>query len=182
MKCRSAFASHSTHVRKMAEEKLTFAPINLNSAAEVAITFRADSFACSFGSDERFYGADKQGHERYLDWLEKLMQSMPGSCVHVWQEDAIIGQIEMNRFKGEPAIAYVNLFYLAPAYRNRRLGRYLNQYAMAYFANLGFQTVRLSVSPTNRQAMKFYRKNDWRDLGPQPGHAEVHLMQKQIGQ
>lgn len=165
----------------MTEAKLTFAPIDLDTAAEIAITFRADSFVCSFGSDERFYESDGKGHERYLGWLQNLRQSMPGSCVHVWQANTIIGQIEMNRFKSQPEIAYVNLFYLAPAYRNRGLGHYLDQYAMTYFADLGFQSARLSVSPTNLQATRFYRKNGWCDLGPQLGHAEVHLMQKQIG-
>ena len=165
----------------MTDAKLAFAPIDLNSAADLTIAFRADSFVCSFGSDERFYEADRKGHERYLAWLQNLMQSMPGSCVHVWQGDDIIGQIEMNRFKGQPAIAYVNLFYLAPAYRNRGLGHCLDQYAMTYFADRGFQSARLSVSPTNRQAMRFYLKNGWHDLGPQLGHAEVHLMQKKIG-
>ncbi|MEM9815533.1 MAG: GNAT family N-acetyltransferase [Cyanobacteria bacterium P01_D01_bin.6] len=164
----------------MTDAKLMFVPIDLDAAADLAITFRADAFVCSFGSDEHFYQADGKGHERYLGWLQHLMQSMPGSCVHVWQGEVIIGQIEMNRCKGEPEIAYINLFYLAPGYRNRGLGDCLDRYAMTYFAGLGLQTVRLSVSPTNRQAMKFYRKNGWHDLGPQPGHPEVHLMQKEI--
>ena len=102
---------------------LRFAPIDLDSAAETAIAFRADSFVCSFGSAERFYEADGKGHERYLAWLRERMQSIPGSCVHVWSGEAVIGQIEMGRFKGDPEIGYVNLYYLAPACRNRGLGR-----------------------------------------------------------
>ena len=164
----------------MTETKLAFAPIDLDSAAGLAVTFRADSFVCSFGSDERFYESDGKGHERYLVWLRNLMQSMPGSCVHVWDGGAIIGQMEMNRFKGEPEIAYVNLYYLAPAFRNCGLGHKLDQYAMTYFKGLGFRTARLSVSPANPQAMRFYLKNGWHDLGPRPGHSEVHLMEKEV--
>jgi ribosomal protein S18 acetylase RimI-like enzyme len=154
---------------------LRFEPIDLDSAAETAIAFRADSFVCSFGSAERFYEADGKGHERYLSWMKQLMQSMPGSCVHVWSGETVIGQIEMTRFKAEPQTGYVSLYYLVPAYRNVGLGRRLDEYATGFLRNIGFRAARLSVSPSNQQAMRFYVKNGWRDLGSSPGHAEVHL-------
>ncbi|MCB9517693.1 MAG: GNAT family N-acetyltransferase [Gemmatimonadales bacterium] len=162
------------------ETELRFEPIDLDSAAETAVAFRADSFVCSFGSAERFYEADGNGHERYVSWLRQLMQAVPGSCVHVWSREVVIGQIEMSRFKPEPTIGYVNLYYLAPAYRNRGLGRRLDEYATGFLGGIGFRAARLSVSPRNQQAMKFYLKNGWRDLGSRPGHAEVHLMEKNL--
>ena len=160
--------------------ELRFEPIDLDSAAEIAIAFRADSFKCSFGSAQRFYEADGKGHERYLGWIRQLMQSIPGSCVHVWNGESVIGQIEMNRFKGDPQMGYVNLYYLVPAYRNRGLGRRLDEYATAFLYGIGFRAARLSVSPTNQQAMRFYLKSGWSDLGPRPGHPEVHFMEKTL--
>ena len=38
----------------------------------------------------------------------------------------------------------------------------------------------MSVSPTNQQAVRFYLKNNWRDLGPRPDDPEVHLMEKEL--
>ncbi len=162
------------------ETGVRFEPVDLDSAAETAIAFRADSFRCSFGSAERFYEADGKGHERYLVWMRQLMQSIPGSCVHVWNGGTIVGQIEMNRFKGDPEMGYVHLYYLVPAYRNRGLGRRLDEYATEFLRGFGFRAARLSVSPTNQQAMRFYLKNGWRDLGPRPGHPEVHIMDKNL--
>jgi ribosomal protein S18 acetylase RimI-like enzyme len=160
--------------------ELRFEPIDLDTAAEAAVAFRADSFVCSFGSAERFYEADGKGHERYLVWLRQLMQSIPGSCVHAWDGGTVIGQLEMNRFKGEPRLGYVNLYYLVPEYRNRGLGRRLDEYATAFLRSLGFPAARLSVSPTNQQAVRFYSKNGWQSLGPRPDHPEVHLMEKRL--
>lgn len=159
---------------------LRFEPIDLEAAAAIAVRFRADSFVCSFGSANRFYEADGLGHERYLVWLRGLMQTLPGSCVHVWRADAIVGQIEMSRFKNDPRMGYVNLYYLAPDYRNRGLGRLLDEHATAYLRALGFSAARLNVSPTNAQAMRFYAKNGWIDLGSRPGHPEVHTMEKTL--
>lgn len=164
----------------MRESQLVFVPIDLSSSSELAVKFRADSFTCSFGSDERFFEADGKGPERYLARLADRMMAMPGSCVHVWLGHTIIGQMEMDRFQPDPRIAYINLYYLAPEYRNRGLGRHLDEYATDYLVGQGFKTGRLSVSPTNMQAVRFYLKHGWRDLGPRPGHPEVHGMEKAL--
>jgi GNAT superfamily N-acetyltransferase len=161
------------------ETELRFEPIDLDSAAEMAIAFRADAFVCSFGSADRFLEADGKGHERYLAWLRERTRSIPGSCVHVWSGATVIGQMELGRFKGVPEMGYVNLYYLIPAFRNRGLGHYLDEYATAFLSGLGFQGARLNVSPTNRQAMRFYLKNGWRDLGPSQ-HPHVHVMDKKF--
>ena len=160
--------------------ELRFEPIDLDSAADIAIAFRADSFVCSFGSAERFYEADGKGHERYLAWLRERMRSIPGSCVHVWSGATIVGQIEMGRLKDEAELGYVSLYYLAPAYRNRGLGRRLDEYVTALLREQGFRAARLHVSPTNEQALRFYRKNGWLDLGPSAQHPYVHVMEKKL--
>lgn len=162
------------------ETQLRFEPIDLDAASETAIVFRADSFLCSFGSAERFYEADGKGHERYLVWLRERMNALPGSCVHVWSGETVIGQIEVGRFKNDPAMGYVNLYYLVQAYRNRGLGRHLDEYATAFLRGIGFRASRLNVSPTNEQAMRFYLKSGWRDLGPSAAHPQVHVMEKEL--
>jgi len=162
------------------EPELRFEPIDLSSAADIAIRFQADAFQCSFNSTEGFYEADGKGHERYLVWLAERMRSLPGSCVHVWSRDSIIGQLQMGRFRPDPQLGYVNLYYLAPSYRDRGLGGQLDGYATEYLKGQGFGAARLSVSPNNAQALTFYLKNGWQNLGPRPDHPEVHLMGKDL--
>jgi ribosomal protein S18 acetylase RimI-like enzyme len=88
--------------------------------------------------------------------------------------------MEMDQFKDDPTIGYVNLYYLIPGYRDRGLGLRLDEHATSYLRARGFHKARLSVSPTNVRAMKFYLKNAWQDLGPRPDHPEVHLMEKDL--
>jgi ribosomal protein S18 acetylase RimI-like enzyme len=153
----------------------------VGSAADTAVAFRADSFVCSFGSAAGFYEADGRGHERYLAWLRERLQSLPGSCVHAWIGNEIVGQIEMGHLKNQPGVGYVYLYYLAAPHRNRGLGRELDHYATAFLRGLGLRAVRLNASPTNQQAMRFYEKNGWADLGPSAAHPEVHVLEKTLG-
>ena len=175
-------------INKMDDVQLTFTSIDLARYTDLCVQFRADSFIVSFGIDEHFYQEhaaspttiypDGRGSERYITWLTQRMHDIPGSCVHVWHSDDIVGQIEMGRFREDTSIGYVNLFYLIPAYRGRGLGRQLDQYAMSFLQRAGHQRARLSVSATNHPAISFYRKNNWRDLGPRADHPGSRYMEK----
>jgi hypothetical protein len=102
-------------------------PIDLERHADLCAQFRADSFRVSFGGDECVYQEhatsptavhpDGRGRARYVTWLVQRMREFPGSGVHVWHHDAVVGQIEMGRFRGDAAVGYVNLLSLIPAYR-----------------------------------------------------------------
>ena len=85
------------------EPELRFEPIDLSSAADIAIRFQADAFQCSFNSTEGFYEADGKGHERYLVWLAERMRSLPGSCVHVWSGDSHHRSIADGSVQARPA-------------------------------------------------------------------------------
>ncbi|MEM8832459.1 MAG: GNAT family N-acetyltransferase [Cyanobacteria bacterium P01_G01_bin.19] len=138
---------------------LEFKPIDLEQYQELCIQFRADSFSCSFGSSDRFYEEDRNGAERYLQWLRQRMTEIPNSCLHVWKGEQIIGQIEMGRWKHNPSVGYINLFYLIPEFRGQGFGQQLDRYAANFFQQLGCQSARLSVSPTNLVAIRFYLKH-----------------------
>lgn len=118
--------------------------------------------------------------EEYLEWLAKRMIEAPGSCVHIWQRGGIIGQMEMGRFRMDPSIGYVNLFYLIPDCRGRGLGAQLDRYAVDFLRRAGHRAARLCVSPTNLPAVAFYRKHQWQDMGPRADHPEVNYMEKQL--
>jgi len=162
----------------MTAPALTFRPIDLDRHTHLALGFRVDSFVCSFGSDERFVEEDGRGGERYLIWLAERMKEMPGSCVHVWRDDELVGQMEIGKYRPDPTLGYVFLYYLIPTCRALGLGAQLDRHAVDYLLGMGFNRARLSVSPTNEMAVRFYLKCGWKDIGPHPGHPEVHQMEK----
>ncbi|BAY66870.1 hypothetical protein NIES22_70140 (plasmid) [Calothrix brevissima NIES-22] len=164
----------------MQSSKLEFKPINLERDQNLCVQFRADSFICRFGSAARFYKKDGSGSEKYLQWLRQRMTQIPNSCVHVWKQEQIIGQIEMMPWKHDSSVGYVNLFYLTPEFRGQGFGQQLDQQASDFFQRLGCHSARLNVSPTNRVAMRFYLKHGWVDLGPREDDFEVHYLEKKF--
>ena len=159
---------------------LTFKPIDLAATTAICIRFREDSFVASFGDSAKFHEADGKGAERYIEWLRAKISKDPASAVHVWKGAEIIGQMELGVFKNEPGVGNVNLYYLVPEKRGQGYARYLDEYAVHYLKGLGLVKTKLSVSPTNACAVRFYEKQGWRDLGPRPGHPEVHWMEKSL--
>lgn len=155
-------------------QNLSFKPIDLEQSQDICIRFQADAWFCSTGSDEAFYATVDQ----YIVSLHKRIAALPDSCVHVWHDDQIIGQIEMSLMKQASSIGYVNLFYLVPAYRHQGLGRLLDNYAVDYLQRLGCQTARLTVSPSNQPAIKFYEKCGWVDIGARPDQPLFRYMEK----
>jgi ribosomal protein S18 acetylase RimI-like enzyme len=148
--------------------------------SKICISFCEDSFVVSFGEAKRFHEEDGKGSDRYLEWLKAKIIKDPESVVHVWEDNKIVGQIEMGRMKEDPSFGYVSRYYLIPEKRGQGFGALLDQHAMGYFKKLGLSKVRLSVSPSNAVAISFYKKMGWVDMGPRPGHPHVHLMEKKI--
>lgn len=162
------------------DQNLFAKPIQLDLHSDICISFRADSFVVSFGDAEKFYEDDGQGAERYIEWLKGKIAKDPLTVVHIWQNDLIIGQIELGGPFKDSNCGYINLYYLIPSKRGLGIGKYLDQYAMEYFKRKLLKTVQLSVSPTNLQAVSYYKKMGWIDIGPRSDHPEVHLMEKCI--
>ncbi len=91
-----------------------FEPLNIAENSDLIVKFRADSFSTSFGNADLFYGEDGKGAERYLELL-KIRNQLLGSCVHVFLNGNIIGQIELRYMTDDIDAGYVNLFYLSPS-------------------------------------------------------------------
>jgi ribosomal protein S18 acetylase RimI-like enzyme len=161
------------------DERLRFETIDVQRHGDVCVRFRRDSYACSFGDASRFDLESGEDGARYLAWLRQRVSEWPEGAVHVWVGDRIIGQLEM-RIRGEERTGYVNLFYLAPEERGTGKGAALHWYAVEVFRRSGVKTVQLSVAPSNVQAIRYYQKHGWVDLGTRPGHEDVHLMELRL--
>jgi ribosomal protein S18 acetylase RimI-like enzyme len=158
--------------------RLVFRPIDLSAHAGTCIAFRRDSYLCSFGNDGFMEEAGPDGSV-YIEKLKIRTPRFPDGYVHAWLGDAIVGQLEMQILDG-PRRGYVSLFHLAAPQRGTDLGGELQEHAMQFMRRHGVSTAQLSVSPTNARALAYYRKHGWKDLGPRPGHSDVHLMERAV--
>ncbi|WP_439855878.1 GNAT family N-acetyltransferase [Pseudomonas yamanorum] len=158
--------------------KLAFRPVNLDAHLDVCVRFAIDAQICAFGSAERFHTSDGKGTERYADWLRTKSTDLPGSVVHVWLGEDIIGQIEMGRAPEDLTVGYVSLFYLVHDMRGRGLGKLLEAYAWSFLSGLGCESLRLSATPTNTQARLFYERGGWQNSGPRKEAPHVCLFHK----
>lgn len=157
---------------------LRFREIDLNYDAQLCVQFRAESFVESFGSADRFFQAAGEGAHAYLEGLRRKNSEWPGSCVHAWLDDAIVGQVEVRREPANPAHAHVLLYYLRADVRGRGFGAQLDAYVLGLCRSAGIRLMTLRVSAANGCAVAFYRKHGWRDRGPDPDHPDVHVMQR----
>jgi ribosomal protein S18 acetylase RimI-like enzyme len=157
---------------------LSVKPIQLDIHKNVCISFREDSFIVSFGDAKKFYEDDNSGAEKYIEWLKNKISQDPSTVVHIWQDNLIIGQMELGLLNNDPTCGYVNLYYLIPSKRGQGIGSFLDNYATESFRNKQLQKARLSVSPQNKPAIDFYKKMGWKDLGPRQDAPEVHFMEK----
>jgi ribosomal protein S18 acetylase RimI-like enzyme len=72
-----------------------------------------------------------------------------------------VGQLELQVPYGL-STGYVNLFYVAPAFRGLGFGRALHERAERYFQSWQAERVELDVSATNTRAVGFYRHLGYR--------------------
>lgn len=139
---------------------MKFIPIDLSKHKEYVIPFRRDSFIVSFGTDKGF------GDENnYLEWLQQQSEKNSKGFVLVVDNEMPIGQLELTvkEYKGKE-IGYVNLYYLIPEKRGMGLGSLLHEYAIRFFKNNNVSEYHLRVSPTNKTAIAFYKKNGMKQI------------------
>ena len=62
------------------------------------------------------------------------------------QEDEIIGQLEMGRYRTTPEIGFVWLYYLVPEARGTGVSQRLDEYVAQFYSDLGLRQARLNVN------------------------------------
>jgi GNAT superfamily N-acetyltransferase len=157
---------------------LTFKPVDLNSHEELCIRFTEDTFIESFGDAKLFHEDDGKGSDRYRNWLRIQLSTGSTLSFLVWNESKVIGQITLGKWKTDPKVGYVYLYYLIPEMRGKGLAKILDSYSLDLLKNWGLNKALLTVSLTNKKALRFYLNNGWQDIGPRPDVAGVHFMQK----
>ena len=158
---------------------LEFKPINLCLHADMCLQFIEDTHLCSYGTLEGFLD-EGQSSQRFLDRIAEKLSADPESCLHVWQDEEIVGQLNFGTFI-DPSIGYLSFFYVAPSWRGTGIAAAMEHFAIARFGQRGYKTACLSVTATNVRARRFYLKQGWKDLGPREDQPATHNMEKEIG-
>jgi len=143
------------HSTEMSSLNLQFKPIDLQQHAALCLQFMEDTHLCSFGSTDGFE-EDGQGLQRLTERISAKLAQDPESCLHVWQDDIIVGQLNFGTFI-DPAIGYISHFYVTPQWRGRGVGGEMDAYASRHFQLRGFRAARLSMIAANARAMRFYQ-------------------------
>lgn len=142
---------------------MNFEQIDIKKHRNRVVEFRKDSFRVSFG-DTSGLGEE----EDYLSWLEEKIRDFPKGFVLVKENGKYIGQLELTirKYEGNN-IGYVNLYYLIPEMRGMGKGNELHNYAKQFFENNKVREYHLRVSPSNINAIKFYKKIGMEEVGPE---------------
>lgn len=130
---------------------------------ETCVSFREDSYRASFPGSAEW---KKHWHEQqYRKWIIDHANMFPDGAVHIWRQEALIGQLEFAYVAG---LGHVNLYYLIAEERGKGLGQQAHAYVVKKLAEHGCKTARLRVSPANLQAVKFYERLGWVNGGQDP--------------
>lgn len=140
---------------------LNFDRIDTEKDRDTVVKFRKDSFIVSFGNASGF-GSE----ENYLSWLADKIRQFPHGFLLVKENDQAVGQLELSirEFEGKN-IGYVHLYYLIPDKRGSGLGKHLHDYALDFFKKQNVKEYHLRVSPSNKQAINFYKKIGMEAMG-----------------
>ncbi len=155
---------------------LQFKPVDIEQHSAQCIQFAEDTELCSFGTVDGFREEDLGGGERFIERIRSKSQD-PGSCVHVWKDNNIIGQIHLGQFV-EPTVGYLNFFYVVPEWRGSGVATLMEEYVTTCFRQRGFESALLSVTMFNERAFRFYKRCGWEDLGPREDRPNIHNMRK----
>lgn len=97
----------------------------------------------------------------------------PKALVFAMLGDQIVGvlQLDLDRKVSQNA-GYIPFYYMTPEARNHGFGVQLLGHAISVCRPLGRSSLQLAVSPRNAQALRFYRRYGFSEIGHTPGHCE----------
>ncbi len=156
--------------------ELRLQPINLAKHAALAIAFRRDATAESFGSTSRFDASNGHGAQQYLDWLRARRDRPNAICAIAWLGELPVGQIELST--GDENAGYMHLLYLRPMARGTGLADELMKWARDWFDKRRCDRARLRVAAANERARRFYRRCGWQDLGADSSDRQLRIMER----
>jgi GNAT superfamily N-acetyltransferase len=158
----------------MATRDLTYRRMDLPVDGELAFSNYRRACIASFGSADSC-----SSQASYLAWLSRRIEEFPDGQIIASLGDRFVGQLELQVPYGSPT-GYINLFYVAPAWRRLGFGRRLHEFAERYFRSWEATCVELHVSPNNIAAVRFYRSLGYRTIELDEARQRVWKMRREI--
>ena len=152
---------------------LTFRTIDLTAHSQVALRFRDAAIRDGGGTLDR-----DRTDRGYLMYLRERIAAEPRFAVHAWKDDAIVGEIVLDRYWHDTSAGWVNRHYLVPEERGSGAAAELDAYTEAVFTELGIEKAYVVAFPGNDRALRFYLRQGWSDLGSPAWAPRVRLLEK----
>lgn len=128
---------------------------------EAYIAFRSESWEASLG--EKLPRTLAEGF-----WEEacELYRRFPQGLVLGWLTDDLAGMIQIDPllFEQEKVIN-IPFYYMKPEYRRLGIGVQLLGCAVTLGRQMGMKSIRLRTFEKNEVALRFYRRNGFKDIG-----------------
>lgn len=158
---------------------LTIIPYD-KSNIDKSYGFLMETFQISFGPDKTQWpnGLGNYPLENYRSDIEKILLNKNSPIFSVCDGPQVVGQIELRKLND--GCGFVSFYYLIPEYRNKGFGKQLDEFAKNELKRLGCSKMRLTVSELNKSGQRFYEKNGWKSLGPDPTRPLGLTMEKEI--
>lgn len=110
-----------------------------------------------------FFSRSQDGHENFLKWVEKEMESDSAELFVADSSGKILGYIKIEISNYPPVFelkkyGMISDAAVATKYRRKGIGEALYQQAMDWFENKGIERIELRVANVNPVAQGFWRK------------------------
>lgn len=164
---------------KISEMTLKILPYD-KKELRTSFKFLTDTFNISFGpnKDQWPNNLGNYSFDAYSADIEKILNDERFFFFGVYDGPELVGQIELKKLTND--CGYVSLYYLKTEYRNKGLGKQLDDFAFKELERQGCMKIRLTVSELNKPGQRFYEKNGWKCVGPDPKRPLGLIMEKMI--
>jgi ribosomal protein S18 acetylase RimI-like enzyme len=110
-----------------------------------------------------FFSRSQDGHENFLNWVEKEMESDNAELFVAVSSGKILGYIKIELSNYPPVFEFKKYGMISDAavateYRRKGIGEALYEQAMNWFEDKGIKRVELRVANVNPVAQRFWRK------------------------
>ncbi|PKG39809.1 GNAT family N-acetyltransferase [Psychromonas sp. Urea-02u-13] len=140
------------------------------------LEFRRDSYFCSFGT----YTGYEDSIVGYEKRMRKRIDESNWYYFHIWCGSEIIGQLEFRTFSDLPETGYVHLIYIVSKYRGLGVAKLAQSFIINTLITNNCKNAMLSVSRTNKRAIKHYKRFGWKYLKPNPKHEAMDFYVSQL--
>lgn len=175
----STFARQSWWKRKdsLDGSNLRLVPMDIEADGELYKQCYADAWMSAHGNLKGFDG------EIYLKCIRRIAADEPQALMKVFYDgDQFAGIVELDPNRGvELGAGWISFCYMTPEMRHRELGNQLIGHAVSFFRARGRRTLRLHVAVTNKEAISFYERNEFKVIARESGvGSDLFLMETEI--